>query len=181
MSLYAQPDDPQQNLWELIAELVVEGVPTVAYFPTFLINVPEEIELAPFAGESYEQRHYREIVEKIFAYAEHDVDEHINKRIAQYRERNGPQWLDTFYRSHEKGQIDAVFKKVSQALTTEVIGGWRRVFSRETTAKRVELQWSVTGLTDLLPWCLLRSAMAILTTRSVSAQSGSGGSSRSCC
>ncbi|AUY33350.1 AAA family ATPase [Pseudomonas sp. PONIH3] len=142
---YAQPDDPQQNLWELIAELVVEGVPTVAYFPTFLINVPEEIELAPFAGESYEQRHYREIVEKIFAYAEHDVDEHINKRIAQYRERNGPQWLDTFYRSHEKGQIDAVFKKVSQALTTEVIGGWRRVFSRETTAKRVELQWSVTG------------------------------------
>ncbi|EOT18103.1 hypothetical protein L346_01669 [Pseudomonas aeruginosa MSH-10] len=142
---FAYPDNPEVDVWGRIAELVVEGVPTVAYFPTFLINVPEEIELAPFQGESYEQRHYREIVEKIIAYADHDVEEHINRRIAQYSEKHGAQWLDTFYRSHEKSQIDAVFKKVSQALTSEVIGGWRRVFSRETTAKRVELQWSVTG------------------------------------
>ncbi|MQT36009.1 MAG: AAA-15 domain-containing protein [Pseudomonas helleri] len=142
---YAHPDKPDEDLWERVAELVVEGVPTVAYFPTFLINVPEEIELAPFQGESYEQRHYREILAKIIASTSQDVDEHINRRIAQYREKNGPQWLDTFYRSHEKNQIDAVFKKVSQALTTEVIGGWQRVFSRETTARRIELQWSVTG------------------------------------
>ncbi|MCD9115920.1 AAA family ATPase [Pseudomonas bijieensis] len=142
---FAYPDNPEVDMWARIAELVVEGVPTVAYFPTFLINVPEEIELAPFQGESYEQRHYREIVEKIIAYADHDVEEHINRRIAQYSEKHGPQWLDTFYRSHEKSQIDAVFKKVSQALTSEVIGGWWRVFSRETTARRVELQWSVTG------------------------------------
>ncbi|HBO4402349.1 hypothetical protein FA456_21770 [Pseudomonas aeruginosa] len=142
---FAYPDNPEVDVWGRIAELVVEGVPTVAYFPTFLINVPEEIELAPFQGESYEQRHYREIVEKIIAYADHDVEEHINRRIAQYSEKHGAQWLETFYRSHEKSQIDAVFKKVSQALTSEVIGGWRRVFSRETTAKRVELQWSVTG------------------------------------
>ncbi|WP_260601638.1 AAA family ATPase [Pseudomonas aeruginosa] len=62
---FAYPDNPEVDVWGRIAELVVEGVPTVAYFPTFLINVPEEIELAPFQGESYEQRHYREIVEKI--------------------------------------------------------------------------------------------------------------------
>ncbi|ATH80460.1 hypothetical protein CO724_04480 [Ectopseudomonas mendocina] len=142
---YAHPDNPEEDLWGPIVELVVEGVPTIAYFPTFLINVPEEIELAPFQGESYEQRHYREIVEKIIAYADHDVDEHINNRIAQYREKHGAQWLDTFYRSHEKSQIDAVFKKVSQALTSEVIGGWWQVFSRDATARRVELQWSVTG------------------------------------
>jgi predicted ATP-dependent endonuclease of OLD family len=142
---FAYPDNLEVDVWARIAELVVEGVPTVAYFPTFLINVPEEIELDSFQGESYEQRHYREIVEKIIAYAGHDVEEHINRRIAQYSEKHGAQWLDTFYRSHEKSQIDAVFKKVSQALTSEVIGGWRRVFSRETTARRVELQWSVTG------------------------------------
>ncbi|QXG48292.1 AAA family ATPase [Pseudomonas viridiflava] len=142
---YAHPDKPDEDLWERVAGLVVESVPAVAYFPTFLINVPEEIELAPFQGESYEQRHYREILAKIIASTNHDVEEHINKRIAQYREKNGPHWLNTFYRSHEKSQIDSVFKKVSQALTTEVIGGWRRVFSRETTARRIELQWSVTG------------------------------------
>ena len=142
---YAYTDNPDEDIWSPIVELVVEGVPAIAYFPTFLINVPEEIELAPFQGESYEQRHYREIVEKIIAYTDHNVNEHINNRIAQYRETHGAQWLDTFYRSHEKSQIDAVFKKVSQALTSEVIGGWRQVFSRDATARRVELQWSVTG------------------------------------
>lgn len=146
---YAHPDFPQENLWEKVAELIVSGVPTVAYFPTFLISVPEEIELAPFSTEGYEQRHYREMVEKIFTYAEQDIEENVNGRIAQYREqyreRYGSLWLEEFYRSHEKSQIDAVFKKVSQELTRVVIGGWRRVFSRETTAKSVELKWSVTG------------------------------------
>ncbi len=147
--IYAQPDDESANLWAIAASLVASKIPTVAYFPTFLIHVPEEILLVHRLGEHYESRHYREIVERIIRFAGYDVEENVNKVLRQYRDRAQAQaqasgnWVEDFRRSEEGSRVDAVFKRVSGVLSTEVIGGWRRVFSRDTTAKGIELKWSV--------------------------------------
>lgn len=143
--VYAQPDDENENLWKRTADLIEASIPKVAYFPTFLINVPEQISLASDAHEGYEKRHYREIVERIIKFAGFDVDRDVNTPIEAYRAANGSDWYEKFQRSSEKSQIDAVFQQVSNTLSTEVIGGWRRVLSRNTTAKRVDLKWTVGG------------------------------------
>jgi energy-coupling factor transporter ATP-binding protein EcfA2 len=140
---YAQPYDDSANLWVIAASLIAGKIPTVAYFPTFLIHVPEEILLAHRDGEKYETRHYREIVERIIRFAGYDVEENVNKVLRQYRDRAQGNWVEDFRRSEEGSRVDAVFKRVSRVLSTEVIGGWRRVFSRDTTAKGIELKWSV--------------------------------------
>lgn len=141
---YVQPyDENALNLWDKVAEMVSANIPTVAYFPTFLIHVPEQISLSSKSDEGYESRHYREIVERIIKFAGYDIEENINKPIARYRDRHGAGWLNQFYRSDEKASIDAIFQRVSNTLTREVIGGWRKVLSRDTTAKQIKLNWSV--------------------------------------
>ncbi|MCE7521202.1 AAA family ATPase [Halomonas titanicae] len=142
--VYAQPDEDSENLWKFAAALIADNIPVVAYFPTFLIHVPEEISLAQNKSQTYEARHYREIIERIISASGYNVVTHVNERIERFRDKVGQNWIEEFYRSEEKEQIDAVFKMVSQKLTSEVIGGWRRVLSRDTTAKRIELKWSVT-------------------------------------
>lgn len=141
--VYAQPDKESENLWAMAAALIADNIPVVAYFPTFLIHVPEEISLAQNEVQNYEARHYREIIERIIGFSGFNVVTHINERLKRFREKNGQNWVERFYRSEEGSQVDAVFKIVSQKLTSEVIGGWRRVLSRDTTAKRIELKWSV--------------------------------------
>ncbi|MDL5597520.1 AAA family ATPase [Bacillus subtilis] len=146
--VYAQPDDEDENLWKRTAELIEASIPKVAYFPTFLINVPEQISLASDDYEGYEKRHYREIVERIIKFAGFDIDRDVNGPIEAYRANNGVNWYETFQRSPEKYQIDNVFQQVSNTLSVEVIGGWRRVLSRNATAKRVDLKWLVNGAND---------------------------------
>ncbi|MCE4071524.1 MULTISPECIES: ATP-dependent nuclease [Pseudomonas] len=141
--VYAQPDEESENLWIMAAALIADNIPAVAYFPTFLIHVPEEISLAQNELQNYEARHYREIIERIISFSGFNVVAHINDRLERFRDRNGQNWIEKFYRSEEWSQVDAVFKTVSQKLTSEVIGGWRRVLSRDTTAKRIELKWTV--------------------------------------
>ncbi len=143
--IYAQPDSESDNLWAIAAKLVASKIPTVAYFPTFLIHVPEEILLVHRPSEKYETRHYREIVERIIRFAGYDVEENVNKVLREYRNRVQARrnWVEDFRRSDEGSRVDAVFKRVSGVLSTEVIGGWRRVFSRDTTAKRIELKWPI--------------------------------------
>ncbi len=141
--IYAQPDLDEENLWKIAATMIAEKIPTVAYFPTFLIHVPEEILLVNRAGEKYETRHYREIVERIISFAGFDVVEHINARLERFRVQAGENWVEKFHLSEAGRQVNAVFKKVSRVLTKEVIGGWGRVFSRDTTAKGIELKWTV--------------------------------------
>lgn len=141
--IYAQPDVDEENLWKIAAKMIAENIPTVAYFPTFLIHVPEEILLVNRGGEKYETRHYREIVERIISFAGFDVAEHINSRLDRFRAEAGENWVEKFLLSEGGRQVNAVFKKVSQVLTKEVIGGWGRVFSRDTTAKGIELKWTI--------------------------------------
>lgn len=144
--IYAQPDDEDENLWKRTADLIEASIPKVAYFPTFLINVPEHISLASDGYEGYEKRHYREIVERIIKFAGYDVDRDVSGPIEAYRAANGANWYETFQRSPTKSKIDNVFHQVSNALSAEVIGGWRRVLSRNATAKRVDLKWTVSGV-----------------------------------
>lgn len=146
--VYAQPDDENENLWKRTADLIETSIPKVAYFPTFLINVPEQISLASGDYEGYERRHYREIVERIIKFAGFDVDRDVNRPIDAYRTANGANWYEKFQRSTVKSQIDNVFRQVSNVLSAEVIGGWRRVLSRNATAKRVDLNWTVGGVDD---------------------------------
>lgn len=143
---YAQPDDDAGNLWKYIADFIAGEIPKVAYFPTFLINVPDQILLGPKEFEGYDARHYREIIERIIRFAGYDVAKHINAPLERYRAIHGQNWLDGFQRSPEKARIDAIFQHVSNVVTKEVIGGWRRVLSRDTTAKRIELNWSVASV-----------------------------------
>mgnify|MGYP006322942115 CR=1 FL=1 len=144
--VYAQPDDEDENLWKRTADLIEASIPKVAYFPTFLINVPEQISLASDDYEGYEKRHYREIVERIIKFAGYDVVRDVSRPIEAYRDANGADWYEKFQRSAVKGQIDNVFQQVSNALSAEVIGRWRRVLSRNATAKRVDLKWTVGGV-----------------------------------
>ena len=145
---YERPDDDseEEDLWLTSANAIESTLPTIAYFPTFLVEVPSRIYLEPYNGEHASQRYYREVLQDVLDSLGEglDLQKHIVKRIRDYKEKEeNPNWVSIFFGTPEKSQVDSVIQKISASISKEVIGSWRNIFSRPISAKMIVLDWHV--------------------------------------
>lgn len=138
---------PQEkgDIWYSTVALIQAKLPSIAYFPTFLVDIPNKIYLTEHNGETPANQHYRSIFQSIMEQTGDglDIERHITGRIKSYAHGKQANWTTQFTNSNEKTIINSVFVKVSNTVTKEVIGGWRRVFSKETTAKSITIDWNI--------------------------------------
>jgi len=145
---YQRPDDSsdEKDLWLASVNAIKATLPTIAYFPTFLVDVPSRIYLEPYEGEHASQRYYRDVLQDVLDSLGDglDLQKHVVKRIKDYQENeNNPNWFSMFLGKPEKGQVDSVIQKISSSISKEVIGSWRNIFSRPISAKMIVLDWHV--------------------------------------
>ena len=62
---YERPDDDDGDLWLASVNAIQATLPTIAYFPTFLVEVPSRIYLEPYDGEHPSQRYYRDVLQDV--------------------------------------------------------------------------------------------------------------------
>jgi hypothetical protein len=138
------PKEPG-DIWYSLVDQIQKKLPSIAYFPTFLVDIPNRIYLKEHEGETAVNRHYRSIFKSIMEGTGDglDIDAHICDRIDSFITSRGANWASSFSESHERSLINSVFSKISNSVTKEVIGGWRRVFSKETTAKVISFDWNI--------------------------------------
>lgn len=149
------PESETGVFWSETMDLLNKELPSLEYFPTFLVDIPNKIYLQEHDGESTTNRHYRSIFQSIMEGIDDglDLERHVTLRISAYANRNpDPNWLAKFVTSAEKSLIDAVFKKVSNSVTKEVIGGWRRVFSKDSSAKQISITWNIDTSKGNIPY-----------------------------
>lgn len=149
------PESSGEGLWFEVADIIEKHLPSIAYFPTFLVDIPNKIYLTEHDKETTVNRHYRTIFQSIMDGVDGGLDlkRHVAERINTYVKRSArADWLTQFMTSDERSNINAVFKKVSNSVTKEVIGGWRRVFSKETTAKNISIDWNIDTNKDNIPY-----------------------------
>lgn len=146
----AEPD-----LWAATARAIENRLPRIAYFPTFLVDMPAKIYLREHKDERAVNRYYRSVFQDILdSLAEGlSLEKHVCKRIEDFESKtDSPNWFSIFFGSPSKAPIDSVFQKISSAVTREVLGSWRKVFQRAIAAKSISIDWNVDTEKDNLPY-----------------------------
>jgi predicted ATPase len=146
-------DDP--DLWYEVVQLLRRKLPLISYFPTFLVDMPERIYLKEHAKERPVNRYYRLVFQDILNSLDDglSLEKHVSNRIIEYKDaqKNGL-WYSSFFSSPIKSTIDSVFQRISNAVTKEVLGSWRRVFQRAISAQSIFVEWGVDIEKDDMPY-----------------------------
>ncbi len=145
----------ETDLWTNVYRYIETHLEQVAYFPTFLVDMPERIYLREHDDETAINRHYRFVLQDILDSLGEglDLEKHVCKRIEEFKEKeDSPFWLSMLFGSPSKSPIDSVFQKLSNAITKEVLGSWQKVFQRAISAKSITVEWNVDTEKGGLPY-----------------------------
>ena len=143
------------NFWTFVANYIERKLPQISYFPTFLVDMPSRIYLKEFEHEGAINRHYRTVFQDILASLEENLslEKHVSDRIEHFRKnRKTEAWISPFLGSPEKATIDSVFQKITNAVTREVLGSWKNMFQRGTSAKNIFVEWGIDTEKNNLPY-----------------------------
>lgn len=145
----------EPDLWLKCILNIQSNLEQVAYFPTFLVDMPARIYLKSHESETPINRHYRYVLQDILDSLSEglDLEKHVCKRIDEFQDKeNNPSWLSIFFGSPSKTPIDSVFQKLSNTITREVLGSWQKIFQRAISAKSITVEWNVDTEKDNLPY-----------------------------
>lgn len=143
------------DLWFKCLQYIQSNLEQIAYFPTFLVDMPARIYLREHDGEKPINRHYRYVLQDILDSLDEglDLEKHVCRRIEEFKEKEGnPFWLSILFGSPSKTPIDSVFQKLSNAITREVLGSWQKIFQRAISAKSITVEWNVDAENENLPY-----------------------------
>lgn len=153
--LVANPKDGSPNIWLECVEYIRDRIPQIAYFPTFLVDVPAKIYLKEHSDETGVNRQYRLVIQDVLEALNEglSLQKHVVDRIEAFKtSATSPSWLSSLLGSPSKGPIDSVFQKLSGKITHEVIGNWQRIFERAISATTIILDWNVDTEKGDLPY-----------------------------
>lgn len=151
---WSGPSAGETNLWSAIVETLSARLPRIAYFPTFLVDMPTRIYLREHPNERPVNRYYRIVIQDILDSMNDGLtlERHVCKRIEDFQKSEDSSWLSRFLTGPTKAPIDSVFQKISNAVTREVLGSWRRIFQRPISANSIFVEWHVDTENDGLPY-----------------------------
>lgn len=144
----------QNNAWTIAVNAIKDRLPRIAYFPTFLVEIPTKIYLSEHPNETKVNKYYRTVFQDILKSIDENLSlqRHVVDRINTFKETTGENWFSIFFGSLSKGPIDAVFQKISNAVTRAVIGSWHRVFQRQISARSINVEWNIDPENNDLPY-----------------------------
>jgi ABC-type Mn2+/Zn2+ transport system ATPase subunit len=152
---YVRPAEDQPDLWLKITDFLGTKLSQIAYFPTFLVDMPTRIYLKEYDGEKAINRHYRIVFQDVLDSLGEGLllDRHVCQRISDFKAtQNSPNWFSMLFGSSSKAPIDSVFQKISNLVTKEVLGSWQRVFQRAISAKSIFVEWNIDTEKGDLPY-----------------------------
>lgn len=157
---YTRPeksDKSNVDYWNSATDAISNRLPNIAYFPTFLVDLPSRIYLREHEGETATNRYYRKILQNILDSLPNEkisLQTHVVDRIERYRKESGVDatWLSMFFGDPSKRNVDSVFLKMSTKVTADVLGTWSKIFNRPATAKRIIIDWNIDPAKQNLPF-----------------------------
>lgn len=149
-----EPGEKAKDPWDVATTAIERRMPRIAYFPTFLVDLPQRIYLGQHTEERAVNRYYRTVFQDVLDSLSEglSLDKHVCKRIEDAQAKDSINWLSIFLASTAKDQVDAVFQKLSSAITREVLGSWERVFQRKISAKSISIDWGIDTQRGNLPY-----------------------------
>ncbi len=145
----------ETSLNSRIWQELLKRLPSISYFPTFLVSLPARIYLCPHEGELDTNRYYRSVLQDVLDSLGEGLtlDTHVAQRIRDFKaNEKSPNWFSIFWGTPAKGQVSSVIQKLSNAMGREIIGSWSKIFHKSTSAKSVNLEWNIDTEKGDLPY-----------------------------
>lgn len=153
-SSYQNPSDGPSLSKRIWNELILR-VPSISYFPTFLVDLPSRIYLREHENETAVNRHYRSVLQDVLDSLNEglSLEKHVAKRIEEFQQAdNTPFWYSIFLGTPAKSQVMSVIQKISNAISKEIIGSWSKIFHTPTSAKVITLDFNIDTQKNNLPY-----------------------------
>ena len=155
---YKRPSDEEKqngelDLWALCVANLRKSLPSIAYFPSFLVDIPDKIYLAPYAEEQDQQKYYREVLQDVLnqgSEGKERIDIHIVERVKKFFEKDGQD--GSFSSSSERRKIQPVIRKIETLINREVIKNWKNISGQDVSTIRVVLEWDVDPTKNNIPY-----------------------------
>lgn len=135
--------EPTRDQWSIIWSYVRSKLPDIAYFPTFVFDLPEKIYLHG-KNEDGSNLFYRRIISDILEYQGDGltIDDNIISRIHTDEFLTGfSEFLLTFWGSSAQQRITHALDLASATLTEVIINAWHGIFEEKISDKKIELDW----------------------------------------
>ncbi len=144
-----------RDVWREVVNHVRGMIPKVAYFPTFIVDIPDRIYLRKVAGEPESSSYYRSIMQDVLDVEGGGitVEKHIIDRIDDFKKNNGNRFDgQKFSSSPHRRQVNAVFQRISNLISKEIIENWKNIFNRPLNASSLVVSWEVDTQNNDVPY-----------------------------
>ncbi|MGE7155324.1 AAA family ATPase [Methylorubrum rhodesianum] len=135
------------EIWKYFATIINNKIPQIVYFPTFLFNPPEKIELNPGESEQPINKLYREIIDNVAKSLPRplDIQKHIVDRVIN-EENIAEKIISIILLAPDKQeQINASLNELSSHLSDTVFERWSKIFGGNFTGREIILRLGVSG------------------------------------
>lgn len=142
-----------EDVWERYTDIILESLPEIVYFPTFLFDQPDKVVLNPLADELPANRVYRKIIESVGRLLARPIDVKVNvvDRVL-IPETIGESFSGFFLLSpNRQQQIDAAINQMSHQLSVTVLGSWSKIFGGTAADREIRLRLGVDKHPDGTP------------------------------
>jgi len=143
----------EPDLWLLCVKSLRKSLPSIAYFPSFLVDIPDRIYLAPCPEEQDQQKYYRKVLQDVLdrgSEGKERIDTHIVERVRKFFEKNGPD--GSFSNSSERKKIQPMIRKIQTLINQEVIKNWENISGQDVSTISVFLEWDVDEAKGNIPY-----------------------------
>ncbi len=135
--------DESSEEWQEIVRKIGHLFPRIVYFPTFLFEFPERIQVSEGESEIEGNEHFRQVIEDAPESLNDplDLQTHIVDRVLRV-EPDTPfvQWFQIWMQSDEREQVDAALIRLSQKISSEVFGRWQEVLGSDLNNKELVIE-----------------------------------------
>ncbi len=129
--------------WQTVARKVGELLPRIVYFPTFLFDFPERIQITEGTSKIEGNEHFKEMIEDALGYPDGDsnLQTHIVDRILKVEPNiASAEWITKWLQSHEKESVEATLIKLSRKISTDIFERWQTVLKASLGNKEVVIE-----------------------------------------
>lgn len=140
------------NFWRKCVRSIRRSLPSIAYFPTFLVDIPDRIYLDRYTDEPPQQKYYREVLQDVLDRRSEGIkiSTHIVKRVADFFKNCEDE--ESFTDSNMYRQVQSAISKIQSSINQKVIGSWRNISKRDVSTLSVDLEWGVDSEKENIPY-----------------------------
>ena len=138
--------------WQLVVGKIRKMLPRIVYFPTFLFEFPERIQVSDGESDIDGNEHFKQVIESALASLDSplDLQTHIVDRVLKVEpDTIFGAFMQMWLQSDECEQVNASLTRLSQKISSEIFGLWKEVLGSDLGNKELIIEPDVqTGTGD---------------------------------